>query len=133
MDPSFLPATSLLYPVEVDTGGGFELCPADDCAIGDANCPAGEALRDKFTIIDGMQDALRAGLERFLAATGIKVAGIEFITDTVGRTLRYDINTNTNCDPDAEARADRTGTSRSGPSAIAAFRGAERARRRAAA
>ena len=32
-----------LYAVEVDTSDGFELCPADACAIGDANCPVGEA------------------------------------------------------------------------------------------
>ena len=34
-----------LYAVEVDTSDGFELCPADACAIGDANCPVGEAPR----------------------------------------------------------------------------------------
>ena len=43
-----------LYAVEVDTSDGFELCPADACAIGDANCPVGEAPREKFTIIDGI-------------------------------------------------------------------------------
>jgi hypothetical protein len=48
-------------------------------------------------------------LERFLAATGVEVAGIEFITDTAGRTLVYDVNTNTNYNPDAEVRAGRTG------------------------
>ena len=108
-----------LYAVEVDTSDGFELCPADACAVGDANCPVGEAPRDKFTIIDGIPDALRGRLERFLAATGVEVAGIEFITDTEGRTLVYDVNTNTNYNPDAEARAGRTGTARSGPGAIA--------------
>src|SRR5215467_10332498 len=40
----------LLYAVEVDTSSGFELCPADACAIGDAACPAGEAPRHTFTI-----------------------------------------------------------------------------------
>ena len=122
-----------LYAVEVDTSGGFELCPADACAIGDAACPVGEAPRDKFTIIDGMPDALRVRIERFLAASGIEVAGIEFITDTAGRTLVYDVNTNTNYNPDAEARAGRTGTARSGPGAIAAFLGAELSRIPAAA
>ena len=32
-----------MYAVEVDTSEGFELCPADVCAVGDAFCPAGEA------------------------------------------------------------------------------------------
>ena len=97
-----------LYAVEVDTSEGFELCPADACAIGDA-----------------IPDGLRVRLERFLTAAGIEVAGIEFISDTTGRTLVYDINTNTNYNPDAEARAGRTGTSRSGPGAIAEFLGRE--------
>ena len=74
-----------LYAVEVDTSDGFELCPADACAIGDAACPVGEAPREKFTVMDGIPDALRTRLERFLAAPGIEVAGIEFITDTDGR------------------------------------------------
>ena len=60
---------------------------------------------DKFTIIDGIPSALRTRLERFLTATGIEVAGIEFITDNEGRTLVYDVNTNTNYNPDAEARS----------------------------
>jgi hypothetical protein len=114
-----------LYAVDVDTSDGFELCPADACAVGDANCPVGEAPRDRFTIIDGIPGALRARLERFLAASGVEVAGIEFITDATGRTLVYDVNTNTNYNPDAEMRAGRTGTARSGPGAIAEFLGAE--------
>ncbi len=117
-----------LYAVEVDTSQGFELCPADVCAIGDAACPVGEAPRHRFTIVDGIDAALRRRLEGFLAGAGIDVAGIEFISDDAGRTLVYDVNTNTNYNPDAEERADRAGTSRSGPGAIAAFLGAELAR-----
>jgi hypothetical protein len=122
-----------LYAVEVNTSEGFELCPADACAIGDASCPVGEAPRDKFTIIDGIPDTLRIRLERFLSASGVEVAGIEFIVDADGRTLVYDVNTNTNYNPDAEARAGRTGTARSGPGAIAEFLGGELVRQRAAA
>jgi len=114
-----------LYAVEVDTSEGFELCPADACAAGDANCPIGQAPRDKFTVVDGIPAALRTRLERFLMASGVEVAGIEFIADTEGRTLVYDVNTNTNYNPDAEARAGRAGTARSGPGAIAEFLGAE--------
>ena len=112
-----------LYAVEVDTSDGFELCPADVCAIGDANCPVGEAPRHKFTIIDGIPDTLRVRLERFLSATAIDVAGIEFISDASGRVLVYDVNTNTNYNAEAEARAARSGTPRSGPGAIAALLG----------
>jgi hypothetical protein len=122
-----------LYAVEVDTSSGFELCPADACSVGDANCPVGEAPRDRFTIIDGIPSALRARLERFLTGTGIEVAGIEFITDSEGRRLVYDVNTNTNYNPDAETRSGRAGSSRSGPGAIAEFLGAELHRLAAAA
>src|SRR3954451_22472223 len=41
-----------MYAVEVDTSEGFELCPADVCAAGDAFCPAGKEPRAKFTIVD---------------------------------------------------------------------------------
>jgi glutathione synthase/RimK-type ligase-like ATP-grasp enzyme len=122
-----------LYAVRVDTSDGFELCPADACAVGDAYCPVGEAPTHKFQIVEGMPDGLRTRIERFLPAVGIDVAGIEFITDTTGRTLVYDVNTNTNYNPEAEARDGRDGTTRSGPGAIAAYLGGELAQVRAAA
>ncbi|HET9018677.1 MAG TPA: alpha-L-glutamate ligase [Acetobacteraceae bacterium] len=115
-----------LYAVEVDTSGGFELCPADICAIGDAACPVGEAPQHKFTIIDGISAELRHRLERFLLGAGIDVAGVEFITDAAtGRTLVYDVNTNTNYNAEAEARAGIADTNRSGPGAIATYLGRE--------
>jgi glutathione synthase/RimK-type ligase-like ATP-grasp enzyme len=98
-----------IYAVEVDTSEGFELCPADVCAVGDAFCPAGEAPRAKFTIIDDIDPALRRRYEAFLAANGIDIAGIEFISDADGVVFTYDVNTNTNYNPDAEARAGRSG------------------------
>jgi len=94
-----------LYAVEVDTSDGFELCPADVCVAGGAFCPAGEEARAKFTIVDGIDQALRSQYEAFLAANDIEVAGIEFIRDADGMVYTYDVNTNTNYNPDAEARA----------------------------
>ncbi len=124
------------YAVEVDTSEGFELCPADVCAIGDAACPVGEVAgkpEHKFTVIDGIDPAFRARLEAFLARAGIDVAGIEFIEGPDG-PLVYDVNTNTNYNPEAEARAGIAGTCRSGMGALAAYLGAllEAERRRAA-
>jgi len=98
-----------MYAVEVDTSDGFELCPADVCAVGDAFCPAGEAPRAKFTIIDDIAPDLMRRYEAFLAANDIGVAGIEFIADGAGTLYTYDVNTNTNYNPDAEARAGRSG------------------------
>ena len=97
-----------MYAVEVDTSDGFELCPADVCAVGDAFCPAGEQPRAKFTIVEDVDAALKHRFEEFLARNDIGVAGIEFITDAAGAIYTYDVNTNTNYNQDAEARAGRS-------------------------
>jgi len=112
-----------MYAVEVDTSDGFELCPADACAVGDAFCPAGEEPRAKFTIIGDIDPALKHRYEAFLAANDIGVAGIEFIADTEGTVYTYDVNTNTNYNPDPEARAGR-----SGMDTLARYLGAELAK-----
>jgi hypothetical protein len=109
-----------LYAVEVDTSEGFELCPADQCAVEDAFCPAGEEPKAKFTIVDDIDAGLKQRCEAFLAANDIEVAGIEFIRDIEGAIYTYDVNTNTNYNPDAEARAGR-----SAMAALARFLGAE--------
>ena len=95
--------------MRVNTEQGFELCPADQCAVGDAFCPTSEAPTPRFQIIDGIDPALRRRYEAFLAANGIGIAGIEFIVDASGTVYTYDVNTNTNYNPDAEARAGRYG------------------------
>jgi glutathione synthase/RimK-type ligase-like ATP-grasp enzyme len=116
---------SFVYAVEVDTTAGFELCPADVCAVGDAACPVGTqpaTPAPRFTVLpQGIDPVLRARLEGFLANSGIDVAGIEFIQDTNGRTLVYDVNTNTNYNAAAEEATGVAGTSRSGPGALAEF------------
>ena len=97
-----------IYAVEVDTSDGFELCPADACAVGDAACPATDGSRAKFTIVDDIDAGLKRRYEAFLSANDIGVAGIEFVTDSAGGAYTYDVNTNTNYNPDAEARAGRS-------------------------
>jgi len=87
-----------LYAVEVDTSNGFELCPADVCAVPDATRPA-------FKVIEDIDAGLKAKLERFLRNSGIEIAGIEFATGEDGQPLVYDVNTNTNYNSDAEAAA----------------------------
>ena len=56
-----------------------------------------------------MPPALIERFERFLAANAIGIAGIEFIVDAEGRPYAYDVNTNTNYNPDAEARSGKYG------------------------
>lgn len=117
-----------LYAVEVDTSDGFELCPAEACEVGTA-CPAdARAAGPKFQILPGIDQGLQARMEQFLAANGIEVAGIEFVTEADGSVWTYDVNTNTNYNPDAERRAGIAGTGRSGPGALAKFLGAELAK-----
>jgi hypothetical protein len=98
-----------LYAVRVDTSQGFELCPADQCQIEvGAACPA-VAPGAKFRISEGFASPLIARYEAFLAANDIGIAGIEFIVDRDGTPWTYDVNTNTNYNPEAEAIAGRSG------------------------
>jgi hypothetical protein len=101
-----------LYAVRVDTSQGFELCPADACQVEAAAmagaCPA-EAPSDKFQILKEFEHPLLPRWRAFLAANDIEVAGVEFIVDEAGRAFTYDINTNTNYNPDAEAKDGRRG------------------------
>jgi glutathione synthase/RimK-type ligase-like ATP-grasp enzyme len=93
---------TLFYAVRIDTGGTFELCPADVCAPEEAAASGGPV----FTVVqDAVEPRLQASIERFLAAGGIDIAGVEFARDAEGRPFVYDVNTNTNYNPDAEAAA----------------------------
>lgn len=120
-----------LYAVQVDTSLGFELCPADVCQIGDAFCPVGTApvtpppaaVAPRFRILPDFDHPILGAYKKFLAANGIEVAGIEFITDTKGELYTYDVNTNTNYNGAAEAVAQKFGMR-----TIARFLGRELAR-----
>ncbi len=116
------------YAVRVDTTLGFELCPADVCEVGDAMCPVGERPRlpgddgfaPRFQIVEGFRHPLVERYQRFLAANGIEIAGIEFIVDEAGNHYTYDVNTNTNYNSTAEEKAGLFGMH-----AIAEFLGRE--------
>ena len=112
-----------LYAVRVDTTLGFEICPADVCEIGDAMCPVGEkpsAEAPRFQILEDFRPPIVERYQRFLAANGTEVAGIEFILDEGGELYTYDVNTNTNYNSAAEARAGQFGMH-----AVAEFLGRE--------
>ena len=97
------------YAVKVDTSEGFELCPADVCQVGDAACPVGEVEKPKFEVINGFSNPILDQYETFLKNNGIQIAGIEFIMDKERKLYTYDVNTNTNYNPDAEAVAGKSG------------------------
>lgn len=98
-----------IYAVQVDTTGGFELCPADICAVGDAACPVGETATvapAKFVLSERYHGHSIIGrLETFMRNAGVDVAGIELVEDKYGDVYAYDVNTNTNYNQAAEAAA----------------------------
>ena len=103
-----------LYAVRVDTSDGFELCPADVCAL-DANvCMADSNTQDiqphKFDIIadfatSSLGQHLVPKMEALMQQAGLDVAAFEFIVNADDKPYVYDINTNTNYNSDAEQRA----------------------------
>ena len=100
--------SKFLYTVEVDASEGFELWPA--CPEDQNDIPtqqiAGEfcpTTGNKFKIIKNYNnDELIKKYEKFIAANGIEIAGIEYITDKKGEIYTYDVNTNTNYNSQAE-------------------------------
>lgn len=93
----------LVYAITADTErGGFQLCPADACAV-DGTPASLFALRT-----EPMPAGLADAYESFARWHGLEVAGFEFIETADGRAVTYDVNTNTNYNPDVEAVAPRS-------------------------
>jgi hypothetical protein len=96
-----------IYAITADTErGGFQLCPADACAIG----PAGgqEAAEPSlFALREGFADPVIGQYVDFAGRHGIGIAGFEFIETTDGRLVTYDVNTTTNYNAEIEAVAPR--------------------------
>ena len=100
----------LLYAVRVDTSNGFELCPADVCALEASTCMADAEPRFAFDIIEGFEQSslgqqLVPLMKDVMHDEALDVAAFEFIEDADGHAYVYDINTNTNYNSDAESRA----------------------------
>ncbi|MFT5142733.1 MAG: hypothetical protein ACI80V_002079 [Rhodothermales bacterium] len=90
-----------LYALRIETGGGFELCPADVCVV--EGTGRTEPTFDITHAFD--RHPIIEAYGRFLQANQIEIAGIEFIQDHAGTLHTYDVNTNTNYNADAEARS----------------------------
>jgi glutathione synthase/RimK-type ligase-like ATP-grasp enzyme len=106
-------AGEVVYALTADTGrGGFQLCPADACAV-DGTPDSLFALREE--VPGHLVDAYG----QFAKRHGLEVAGFEFLETADGRAVTYDVNTNTNYNPDVEAVAPR-----SAARAVARFLGA---------
>jgi glutathione synthase/RimK-type ligase-like ATP-grasp enzyme len=108
-----------IYAITADTArGGYQLCPADACAIdpttGALLLPPGatilpEAGQQIFALREGFDHPIIDRYRAFLRAEGIEVAGIEFIETADGRVVTYDVNTNTNYNALIEADAPKSG------------------------
>lgn len=115
-----------VYAIDADTArGGFQLCPADACAIDPATgrpiMPPGATLppepdQQLFSLREGFDHPIIDRYLDFARRNGIEVCGIEFIESEDGRLLTYDVNTNTNYNAAVEAVAPR-----SAPRALAAY------------
>jgi hypothetical protein len=98
--------SEFIYAITADTArGGFQLCPADACAIGPAGAPADEP--SLFALRPGFDHPIVGRYLEFAAAHGIGIAGFEFIETADGRLVSYDINTTTNYNAEIEAVAPR--------------------------
>ena len=98
-----------LYALAADTSHGFELCPADACAVHDAFCPTGEHAARIFSLREGFDDPLVERYRAFARSWDIEIAGFEFIETAGGRKVTYDINTNTNYNTVVDTQASRSG------------------------
>ena len=100
--------SKFLYTVEVDASEGFELCPAcpedqidePETQFFGENCPT---IGNKFKIIKNYKrNSLIDKYEKFISKNRIEIAGIEYVVDKEGKIYTYDVNTNTNYNPQAE-------------------------------
>lgn len=97
-----------IYAITADTErGGFQLCPADACELDENGQP--KAAESLFALREGFQSPLIDQLLGFARTYRLEIAGFEFIEAADGRVVVYDVNTNTNYNPDVEAIAPRSG------------------------
>ncbi|WP_026549371.1 alpha-L-glutamate ligase [Arthrobacter sp. Br18] len=107
-----------VYAIKADTArGGFQLCPADACAIdpvsGKPIMPPGATIAPEpdqqlFSLREGFDHPIIARYEEFARRNHLEVCGIEFIETADCRVLTYDVNTNTNYNATVEAVAPRS-------------------------
>jgi hypothetical protein len=104
-----------IYAIKADTArGGFQLCPADACAIdpvtGRPVMPPGATIAPEpgqqlFSRREGFDSPIIAAYSDFARRNHLEVCGIEFIETVDGRVVTYDVNTNTNYNAVVEAGA----------------------------
>jgi hypothetical protein len=115
-----------IYAIAADTAlGGFQLCPADACAVPARSDDRGESSEigeppgaNLFSLRKDFDHPIIGRYVDFARRNGIEIAGFEFIETADGRLVTYDINTTTNYNAGIEAVAPR-----SAQRAVAAYLG----------
>jgi hypothetical protein len=98
-----------IYAITADTSRGYELCPAEACAVpapgGVVPDRAGNSVDGDgiFALREGFDHPIIAQYLDFAWRHGIEIAGFEFIETADGRLVTYDINCTTNYNPAIEA------------------------------
>ncbi len=104
-----------VYAITADAArGGFQLCPADACEVDEFGRP--KEAPSLFALREGFEHPIIDRVLGFARKYQLEVAGFEFIESADGRIVVYDVNTNTNYNPDVEAVAPK-----SGPAEIARY------------
>jgi hypothetical protein len=104
-----------VYTIKADTArGGFQLCPADACELDEFGRP--KQAESLFSLREGFDAPVIDQVLAFAREYQLEIAGFEFIESVDGRTVVYDVNTNTNYNPDVEKVAPR-----SGPASVVAY------------
>lgn len=104
-----------VYAITADAArGGFQLCPADACELDENGRP--KEAESLFALREGFEHPIIDTILGFARKHQLEIAGFEFIESADGRIVIYDVNTNTNYNPDVEAAAPK-----SGPAAIASY------------
>ncbi len=104
-----------VYAITADAArGGFQLCPADACELDEHGRP--KEAPSLFALREGFAHPVIDQLLAFARRNQLEIAGFELIETADGRLVVYDVNTNTNYNPEVEAVAPR-----SGPAAIARY------------
>jgi glutathione synthase/RimK-type ligase-like ATP-grasp enzyme len=97
-----------VYAITADAArGGFQLCPADACELDEHGQPKPEV--SLFALREGFEHPIIEQLLGFARTHKLEVAGFELIESADGRLVVYDVNTNTNYNPDVEAVAPKSG------------------------
>jgi len=97
-----------VYAITADTDrGGFQLCPADACELDESGQP--RAAESLFALREDFEHPIVDQFLGFARKHRLEIAGFEFIEAADGRIVTYDVNTNTNYNPDVEKLAPKSG------------------------